>query len=69
MNIKKKYPIILVFLSSILLIGCSGNIPENEATAESEIEAGGVVVPHRPLVIGIPVVDKPHSLYRIFCLI
>lgn len=40
MNIKKKYPIILIFLSSILLIGCSGNIPENEATAGSEIEAG-----------------------------
>ena len=27
------------------------------------------VVPHCPLVIGIPVVDKSHSLYRIFCLI
>ena len=36
---------------------------------EAEVEAGGVVVPHRPLVVGIPVVDKPHSLYRIFCLI
>ena len=33
---------------------------------EAEVEAGGVVVPHRPFVIGIPIVDEPHPLYRIF---
>ena len=36
---------------------------------ESEVEAGGVVIPHRPFIVCIPIVDKPHSLYRIFCLI
>lgn len=36
---------------------------------EAEVEARGVVVPHRPLVVGIPVVDESHSLYRIFRLV
>ena len=36
---------------------------------ETEVETGGVVGSHRPFVVGIPVVDEPHSLYRIFRLI
>ena len=36
---------------------------------EAEVEAGGVVIPHRLFIVCIPVVDKSHSFYRIFCLI
>ena len=36
---------------------------------EPEVETGGVVGSHRPFVVGIPVVDEPHSLYRIFRLV
>ena len=36
---------------------------------ETEVETGGVVGSHRPFVVGIPVVDEPHSLYRIFRLV
>lgn len=33
---------------------------------ESEVEARGIVVSHRSLVVGIPIVDESHPLYRIF---
>ena len=36
---------------------------------EAEVEAGGVVGSHRPFVVGIPVVNESHPLYRIFCLV
>lgn len=36
---------------------------------EAEVETGGVVGSHCPFVVGIPIVDKSHPLYRIFCLV
>ena len=33
---------------------------------EAEIETAGVVGSHGSLVIGIPIVDKAHALYRVF---